>query len=62
MSSMPGTPTVSEESSSEIPPHEAEPAKGTVSYVSPVARALMGKTKGDTAMVGGGEVEIVAVG
>ncbi len=41
---------------------EADPAKGTISYVSPVARALMGKGVGDTALVGGGEVEIVAVG
>jgi transcription elongation GreA/GreB family factor len=41
---------------------EADPAKGSVSYVSPVARALLGKGVGDTAMVAGGEVEIVAVG
>lgn len=41
---------------------EAEPSNGTVSYVSPVARALMGKGVGDTAMVGGGDVEIIAVG
>ena len=40
---------------------EAEPAQGTVSYVSPVARALMGKAVGDTAIVAGGEVEIVAI-
>ncbi|PVM80835.1 transcription elongation factor GreA [Caulobacter radicis] len=41
---------------------EADPAKGSVSYVSPLARALMGKGVGDTAMVAGGEVEIVAIG
>lgn len=41
---------------------EAEPSKGTVSYVSPVARALMGKGVGDAAVVGDGEVEIVALG
>jgi transcription elongation GreA/GreB family factor len=41
---------------------EAEPAQGTISYVSPVARALMGKEVGDVAVVAGGEVEIVAIG
>ncbi|WP_439574378.1 transcription elongation factor GreA [Phreatobacter sp.] len=41
---------------------EAEPAKGTISHVSPVARALMGKAVGDVALVAGGEVEIVAIG
>ena len=40
---------------------EADPAQGSVSYVSPLARALMGKAEGDTAVVNGGEVEIVAV-
>ncbi|WP_020186706.1 transcription elongation factor GreA [Methylopila sp. 73B] len=40
---------------------EADPAKGSVSYVSPLARALMGKTVGDAATVAGGEVEIVAI-
>lgn len=40
---------------------EADPAKGSVSYVSPLARALMGKAVGDTALVNGAEVEIVAV-
>ena len=38
---------------------EADPKQGTVSYVSPLARALMGKSVGDVAMVAGGEVEIV---
>ncbi|HEX5378876.1 MAG TPA: GreA/GreB family elongation factor, partial [Phenylobacterium sp.] len=41
---------------------EADPAKGAVSYVSPLARALLGKTVGDTATVAGGEVEVLAVG
>lgn len=41
---------------------EAEPARGTISYASPVARALMGKAVGDVAVVAGGEVEIVAIG
>jgi transcription elongation GreA/GreB family factor len=40
---------------------EADPAEGSVSYVSPLARALLGKTVGDTAMVAGGEVEIIAI-
>lgn len=41
---------------------EADPAKGTVSHVSPLARALLGKRVGDVAMVAGAEVEITAVG
>ncbi len=40
---------------------EADPAKGAVSYVSPVARALMGKAVGDTAVVAGGEIEVVEI-
>lgn len=40
---------------------EADAASGSVSHVSPLARALMGKGVGDTAVVAGGEVEIVAV-
>ena len=40
---------------------EADPAHGSVSHVSPLARALMGKSVGDTAMLAGAEVEIVAV-
>ena len=40
---------------------EADPAKGSVSYASPLARALLGKTVGDTATVNGAEVEVVAV-
>jgi len=40
---------------------EADPAEGRVSYVSPLARALMGKGVGDTAVVAGHEVEITAV-
>jgi len=41
---------------------EADPAKGAVSYVSPLARALLGKEIGDTATVAGSEVEIVGLG
>lgn len=40
---------------------EADPAKGSISYVSPLARALLGKAEGDLAVVNGGEVEVVAV-
>ena len=41
---------------------EADPATGTISYVSPLAQALMGKEIGDTAPLGHGEAEIVAIG
>lgn len=41
---------------------EADPAQGAVSYVSPLAQALLGKEAGDTAMVAGSEVEILEVG
>ena len=41
---------------------EADPAEGSVSYVSPLARALLGKGVGDEAVVAGQAVEIVAVG
>lgn len=40
---------------------EADPAKGSVSYVSPLARSLLGKSIGDVANVNGAEVEVVAV-
>lgn len=40
---------------------EADPAKGSVSHVSPLARALVGKHVGDLAMVNGQEVEVVAL-
>ena len=40
---------------------EADPTEGRVSYVSPLAQALMGKEVGDTAMVAGHEVEITAL-
>ncbi len=40
---------------------EADPARGSVSYVSPLARALIGKGVADTSVVGGQDVEIVAV-
>jgi len=40
---------------------EADPAKGSVSYVSPLARALLGKAEGDVATINGAEIEIVAI-
>ena len=40
---------------------EAEPNEGTLSYVSPVARALMGKSVGDVVQAGAGEAEIVEI-
>ena len=40
---------------------EADPAKGSVSYVSPLARSLLGKSVGDVATMNGAEVEIIAV-
>ncbi len=40
---------------------EADPARGSVSYVSPIAQALMGKAVGDEAQVAGRQIEIVAV-
>lgn len=41
---------------------EADPALGSISYVSPLARALLGKGVGDTAVLNGREVEITALG
>jgi transcription elongation GreA/GreB family factor len=40
---------------------EADPAHGAVSYVSPLAQALLGKEVGDTAMVAGAEVEVTGI-
>ena len=40
---------------------EAEPNEGTLSYVSPVARALMGKSVGDVVQAGPGEAEVVEI-
>ncbi len=41
---------------------EADPSAGSISYIAPLARALMGKTVGDTAVVNGAEVEITELG
>ena len=40
---------------------EADPNKGSVSYVSPLARALLGKETGDEIQVNGVGVEITAI-
>ena len=40
---------------------EADAKKGSVSYVSPLARALFGKAAGDVAMLAGAEIEIVDI-
>jgi transcription elongation GreA/GreB family factor len=41
---------------------EADPALGSVSYVSPLAQVLLGKQLGDEAKVAGQDVEITAIG
>ena len=40
---------------------EADPARGAVSYVSPLAQALLGKAVGDVAVLAGAVIEIVAI-
>jgi len=40
---------------------EADPARGTISHVSPLARALLGKRVGDVVRAGQGEAEIIAI-
>ena len=40
---------------------EADPSAGTLSYVSPVAQALMGKQVGESVEAGAGEAEIVEI-
>jgi transcription elongation GreA/GreB family factor len=40
---------------------EADPARGSISYVSPLARALLGRSVGDAARLNGAEVEVIAV-
>ena len=41
---------------------EADPAAGAVSYVSPLARALLGRSVGDAAIVAGSDIDIIAIG
>jgi transcription elongation GreA/GreB family factor len=40
---------------------EAEPARGTISFRSPIAQALMGRRTDDVVTVAGGELEIIEV-
>ena len=40
---------------------EADPTRGTLSYVSPLARALTGKAVGDVVQAGNSDAEIVAI-
>ena len=40
---------------------QADPAKGMVPYVAPIATALLGKSVGDTVEVMHGEAEVVAI-
>lgn len=40
---------------------EADPSQGTISYVSPLARALIGKQVGDTARVGKSDLEVLGI-
>lgn len=40
---------------------EADPKAGSISYVSPVARSLMGKAVGDVVGASGQELEIIAI-
>jgi transcription elongation GreA/GreB family factor len=40
---------------------EADPSRGTISYVSPVARALVGKQVGEIVRVGKSDLELVAI-
>lgn len=40
---------------------ESDPTKGRISYVSPLARELMGKAVGDLVVAGQGEAEIIKI-
>jgi transcription elongation GreA/GreB family factor len=40
---------------------EADPSRGTISYVSPLARALIGKQVGDTARMGKSDLEVLGM-
>lgn len=40
---------------------EADPERGTLSYISPLAQVLMGKSEGDSVRVAGADAEIVAI-
>ena len=40
---------------------EADPRLGTIAYVSPLARSLIGKSVGDLVDMDGHEIELVAI-
>jgi transcription elongation GreA/GreB family factor len=40
---------------------ETDPRNGSISYVSPVARALIGRAAGDSVLAGGHEIEILSI-
>jgi transcription elongation GreA/GreB family factor len=40
---------------------EADPRQGSISYVSPLARVLLGKSVGDVVALGDDEIEVIAV-
>ena len=40
---------------------EADPARGTLSYIAPLAKALLGRSKGETIRVGEGDAEIAKI-
>ena len=40
---------------------EADPRNGSISYVSPVARALIGRAAGETVMAGEHEIEFLSI-
>jgi transcription elongation GreA/GreB family factor len=40
---------------------EADPKAGSISFVSPIAKSLMGKAVGDAVVVGDQEIEITAI-
>lgn len=40
---------------------EADPARGTLSYVSPLARALLGKSVGDSVRAGAIDAEVIRI-
>ena len=40
---------------------EADPGKGSISHVSPLARSMFGKRVGDVVRAGNGEAEIIRI-
>jgi transcription elongation GreA/GreB family factor len=40
---------------------EADPARGSISYLSPLAAALLGKQVGDTPAFNGDQLEVLSV-